>query len=184
MHQICRVGYARSETLDLGRQEDSCTNVLGLRVLAREAPQVYLACPLDHGPIVLNRGAAASCLELGFNLPARADLALYARQLADHDVYADLRDELAPGLQNCLLFRDPKGTKLAVFNDPSQQVSKCQPNGVGPTKLGHIALVDFCCEVLVFKFSDSIEHLFVPTVQGELDARTAREVSTHCIRSI
>jgi catechol-2,3-dioxygenase len=169
MDQICRIGYARFETPDLGRQEDYYTNVLGLRAVAREADRVYLACPLDHCSVVLQRGAAASCVELGFHLPAGADLAMYARQLADHGVCAERQGDPAPGIASRLLFRDPKGTKVAVFNEPAQQVSESPWNGVGPTTLGHVAfnvldvakVVDFYCEVLKFKFSDSIEDFFV-----------------------
>ncbi len=169
MIQVCRIGYAAFETPDLERQLAYYTGVLGLELIDRSREDATLACPLDERSVVLRRGDAARCTELGFHIPRADDLSAFAHQLAGHGVALERRRDAMPGVPDLVALHDLKGTAITVFNEPAARVPPARAVGVAPIALGHVAFnvpdvqatVAFYCDVLGFRFSDSIEDFFV-----------------------
>ena len=169
MIKISAIGHAHFETPDLGRLTDYYNNVLGLQVVAKDAQQAFLACPLDHHSVVLKQGSQAACTTLALQLAADVDLGDFERQLASHGVSARRRSDPEPGIPSVVEFDDPKGTRVCVYNEPAVATPIYPDRGIASLKLGHIAfnatdvrkVVDFYCDVLGFQFSDSIEDFFV-----------------------
>ena len=78
------------------------------------------------------------------------------------------RNDTAPGVPKTVTFEDPKGTKIDVFAEQTP-IAKNQPvAGIGPLKLGHLALcvaepkefVEYDGRVLGFRLSDWIQDWF------------------------
>ena len=169
MITVNSIAHAAFETSDLERKIDHFTNVLGLKVVSRDKDTCYLTCPLDERSIVLNASSRSRCSQLGFYIPADAELADFAKQISGHGIKADIKSDAMPGVPRLLSFEDTNGTRINVFPDEKRAVPSSRPSGVSALKLGHIAfiapdvgsVVDFYCKVLGFKFSDSIEDWFV-----------------------
>ena len=169
MTKISSISYAAFNTPDLERQVSYYTHILGLANVGQDKDACYLTCPLDHHSVVLRRGAVAECAELGFHVPQGSDLGALQKHVESHGVAVTRQSDPQPGVSALLRLEDPKGTKITIFNEPDQPPPSYRTQGVSPLKLGHIAFsvpdvgksVNFYCNVLGFRFSDSIEDWFV-----------------------
>ena len=99
-------------------------------------------------------------------MPTFADI---RRELQQHGVASEERNDPVPGLPKVLSFQDPKGTSIELFRDWSYVGNEQQVVGVGVLKLGHVAffvpepqaMAEFYGKVLGFRISDWIGDFFV-----------------------
>ncbi|ACM28801.1 glyoxalase [Rhizobium rhizogenes] len=165
---VKKIGHATFETPDLERQIAYYTEVLGLTLTDREKDRAYLASTLDHHSVVLTRGDEARCSKLSFQVAPGTDLKDYARQLAGHDVSAELRSDPEPGIRSLLSFSDPKGTTIEAYAERDFAQQNYAERGVAPLKLGHLAfnvddvqqIVNWYVKVLGFRESDWMGDFF------------------------
>jgi catechol 2,3-dioxygenase len=118
------VGPVRLQVTDLTRSLPYYEDILGLRVIAREAGHAALAAQggdriLVHLVEVPGEQPAGGQGPLGLYhyailLPDRASLARFVRHLADHDVAAGAGDHL---VSEAFYLRDPDGLGIEVYAD-------------------------------------------------------------------
>ncbi|RJT41450.1 glyoxalase [Mesorhizobium waimense] len=169
MIRINRLAYATIETPDLDRQSDYYREVLGLTAGYSDRKTIFLHAALDRHSVILRSGDRAACTELGLHIAHHENLSALQTQLASNGVVVERRSDSQPGVADSLVFTDPKGTMITVFNEPEQPVPTTGGVGAAPTTIGHVAFnvedvaatVDFYCNVLGFRFSDAIEDFFV-----------------------
>jgi catechol 2,3-dioxygenase-like lactoylglutathione lyase family enzyme len=164
-----RIGHATFETRDLEKMIDYYTNVVGLVLVEREKDRAFLVTQIGLLAIQLNKGDTDRCLMLSFEVEPDADFGVMARELSEHGISSELRNDSVPGTGPVLTFRDDKGTTIALFKEWSYLGKHLPPVGVAPLKLGHIAWIvddpkktaEFYEKVLDFKVSDWIDDFFV-----------------------
>ena len=167
--QAQRLGHATFETPDLERSLGYFVEVNGFVLAARDASTAWLTSKLGQLSIVLVRSDRADCSALSFEIAPDETPADVVKSLAMLGVTAEIRSDPFPGSKQAIVFRDPKGTRIELFQDwayvtPNQNVA-----GIGPLKMGHIAfftpdvggLVDFYQRVLGFRVSDWLGDFFV-----------------------
>ena len=168
MIRIKKIGHATFSTPDLDKQVDYYTDVLGLTLVERVKDRAYLASTLDHHSIVLERGGAAQCTTLSFQMAPGTDLKAFAKQCQTQGVEAAAMSDAEPGIPDMLTLSDPKGTRVAVFAEREPAHQTFSDHGVVPNKLGHIAfnvtdvkqVVDWYVKVLGFRESDWMGDFF------------------------
>ena len=169
MVQIRRIGYATLETPDVERQVDYYTNILGLSLIGRENGRAFLATKQGQQAVVLEKGDAARCTRIGFQVAPDTDLKAVAKDLNEDGIRGELRNSSTPGTGTILSFDDPKGTMLDIFTEEKPAPVSTSLEGISPFKLGHLAfhvqdiqkIVAFYERVLGFRVSDWRDDFFV-----------------------
>ena len=170
MIEAKRIGHATFETTDIDAQIAYYREVVGLTPVTQDGDAAYLATSVGQLAIVLNKGSGRGCTRIGFETSPTLDLKDAQRQLAGLGVSAELRSDPLPGIAQTLVFTDPKGTTLELFND-SQFLETHQHthDDMAALKLGHLAFVthdpaamaEFYQRVMGFRVSDWIGDFFV-----------------------
>ena len=169
MIKLLRLGHATFETPDIEKAIEHHTQVIGLSLVGRDRNRAFLATRTGQLAVELQQGAQSKCLKLAFEVPATADFADIRRELQQHGVASEERNDSVPGLPKVLSFQDPKGTRIELFREWSHVGNEQQVVGAGVFKLGHIAffvpepqaMVEFYGKVLGFRISDWIGDFFV-----------------------
>jgi catechol 2,3-dioxygenase-like lactoylglutathione lyase family enzyme len=164
-----RIGHATFETPDLERMIDYYTRVIGLVLAERQKDRAFLTSRTGLLAIQLNKGDAARCSMVSFEVAPDSDFGAMARDLAKNNIRSETRNDSIPGIGPVITFKDDNGTEIALFKEWSCLGKQAQYLGVGPFKLGHIAFVandpqkmaKFYEAVLGFRISDWIEDFFV-----------------------
>ena len=168
MIRVSKIAHVSYETPDLDRQTEYYTEILGLKVAAKEQDTVYLASTVDHHAVVLRRGAQPQCTRLGFQIPQDADLGEFERQVAGHGIKTERRTDPEPSIAEMVVFTDPKDTVMEVFKRGEFSHQTFQLKGIVPHKLGHVAfhvsdvkqVTQFYLDVLGFRESDWMADFF------------------------
>lgn len=165
-----RIGHATFVTPDLDRQADYFQHVIGLGVVSRDSKRVLLASPLGQLAVVLEKGAAAACDKIAFEVSPGTSVDDMVKSLASHGLKSEVRSDDLPGTPKVVSFTDPKGTTIELFTEWSfLDAAKPGVGSVMPNKLGHLAFVctdpkamqTFYEQVLGFRMSDWIGDYFV-----------------------
>jgi len=162
MIRVRKISHASYEIPDLDAQAEYYTNVLGLRLIAKEQDAAYLANANDHHSVVLRRGDQPRCTRIGFQLGPDDDLDAFEKQTAAHGLRTARKKDPEPTIGDMVSFEDPKGTVMEVFKPPQLQSQVFGSTGIIPHKLGHVAFhvtdvktaTKFYCDVLGFRVSD------------------------------
>ncbi|MFZ0841494.1 MAG: VOC family protein [Xanthobacteraceae bacterium] len=162
MISVRKISHASYEIPDLDAQAEYYTNVLGLRLIAKEQDAAYLANANDHHSVVLRRGEQPRCTRIGFQLGPDDDLDAFEKQTAAHGLRTARKKDPEPTIGDMVSFEDPKGTVMEVFKPPQLQSQVFGSTGIIPHKLGHVAFhvtdvktaTKFYCDVLGFRVSD------------------------------
>jgi catechol 2,3-dioxygenase-like lactoylglutathione lyase family enzyme len=169
MIKLLRLGHATFETPDIEKAIEHHTQVIGLSLAGREGKRAFLATRTGQLAVELQQGSQSKCTKLAFEVPAAADFADIRRELQQHSVASEERNDSVPGLPKVLSFQDPKGTSIELFREWTYIGNEQQVVGAGVFKIGHIAffvpepqtMVDFYGKVLGFRISDWIGDFFV-----------------------
>jgi len=169
MLDVKRISHATFETPDLEREVDYYTNILGLSLSGRDRDRAFLSTTMGQPALVLEKGDAARCTKIGFQIAPGTDLAEIGGRLGQAGIRAERRNDAAPGISSVLSFADPKGTVLEIFADAELGPEDRTPKAFLPLKLGHLAfkvldiqeIVKFYVEVLGFRVSDWRQDFFV-----------------------
>jgi catechol 2,3-dioxygenase-like lactoylglutathione lyase family enzyme len=162
MIQVRRLGHATFSTPDLERQVAYYADVLGLRVIERNAERAFLATGTGLEAIALERGDAVALTRLSFQVAPGSDLAALVRDLGDLGIKAARRSGISPGIADAISFADNKGTQIDIFADYAFAKDDGRQAVITPLKLGHVAyrvtdvqeVVRFYTDVLGFRVSD------------------------------
>ncbi len=168
MISVRRLGHATLTTPDLERQIEYYSEMVGLRVIARERDRAFLATRDGLEAIALQQGTQARLTQLAFQVAPRTDLAAVARVLADAGIKSEPRRGISPGVAQAIAFEDLKGTLIEIYADYAFAPRDTRPSAVAPIRLGHVAhrvtdvqeVVKFYTDVLGFRVSDWREDTF------------------------
>ena len=162
MIQVRRLGHASFSTPDLEAQVAYYSDVLGLRIVAREKDRAFLACRTGLEAIALERGDEVALKRLSFQVAPDSDFAAIAKKLGDLGIKSKRRSGISPGIADALVFTDIKGTLIELFTDYRFIEDDGVQAVITPLKLGHVAyrvtdvqaVTKFYTEVLGFRVSD------------------------------
>ena len=141
MIKVKRISHATFETPDLERLTAYYTGVIGLAPLEREKDRVLFVSRLGDISIILHRGSAPNLTKIAFEVSPHDDLFTHSRFLSDQGIRSSVDRVSLPGIDRMLVFQDPKGTTIEIFNEKSAAAPVSEPVAVGPTRLGHIAFM-------------------------------------------
>ena len=162
MIEVKRLGHATLSTPDIDRMVDYYTEVVGLRVIERGKDRVFFATNEGLESIAIERGDQPELQRIAFQVAPGTDLGDIVKDLAKHDVKAERRKGISPGVGEAVIFTDPKGTLVEIYSDYVFPKRERIQQGVMPFKLGHVAyrchdvqkVVKFYEDVLGFRISD------------------------------
>src|SRR5438132_2395849 len=168
MIKVRRLGHATLTTPDLDRQVAYYTAVVGLTLVERDAKRAFLASKQGLEAIALELGAPNALARLAFQVAPGSDLAELARALSKHGIKSERRSNISPGVDEAIVFADPKGTLIEIFSEYRFAKEDRAPSGITPIKLGHVAyrvrdvqgVVKFYTDVLGFRVSDWRDETF------------------------
>ena len=169
MIPVRRLSHATYETPDLPRLAAYYAEVVGLVVIDQTPARAVLASRLGDETLVFERGTAARCTRLAFQVAPDFDLADVAPALAKAGIASERRTDVTPAIRDAVAFRDPKETVIELFSAVAPVAARRVEHGVAPTKLGHVAfgvpdartMTDFYVDQLGFRVSDWLEDYFV-----------------------
>lgn len=162
MISVKRLGHATLQTPDLDRMVDYYTDVVGLNVVERNKDAVFFASKAGYEAICIERGETGHLARLSFQVAPGTDLKDVVKNLQGHGISSEIRSGITPGVGQAVVFKDPKGTLIEVFEDYKFPAADYTLQGVMPLKLGHVAyrvpdlkgIMKFYCDVLGFRLSD------------------------------
>lgn len=162
MIEVRRLGHATLTTPDLDRQIAYYTEIVGLSLVDRTAERVVLATRQGLEAIALEPGAGNALSRLAFQVAPGSDLGALARALSADGISTERRRSITPGIDEAILFKDPKGTSVEIFSEYRFAKEDRSPSGIAAIKLGHVAyrvpdvqaVVEFYTGVLGFRVSD------------------------------
>jgi len=168
MIKVRRIGHANFTTPDVNRQVAYYTEILGLTLVDKTPQAAYLASTNDHHSVVIRHGEAPLCTALAFQIAPSADLGDFEKQVQAQGITTQRMKDPEPGIADMVVFENPAGTKMMVFNERATSPQKFNEKGVVPTKLGHVAfnvidvkkVVQFYVDVLGFRVSDWMGDFF------------------------
>lgn len=166
---VQRLGHLTLETVDLDRAVDYARDLNGLVVVDRNANSVHLASKIGQLSLTLDKGAGAAFRRLSFEVAPDADFRAFATILAAEGMRSEVRHDPFPGVAECLTLTEPDGTAIDLFKNWSFVCDNQNVAGVGPLKIGHVALfvpnlrqkIEFYQHILGFRISDWIGDHFV-----------------------
>ena len=138
MIQARRLGFAVLTSPDISRQVAYWTETLGLQVSHETGDRVVLASCQGVETVVLVPGASAGLSGLSFQL-APAELDAATRSLAALGVSAERRPGPTLGTADALVFQDPNGTEIILFDRLEFMPAAVGQQGIAALKLGHVA---------------------------------------------
>jgi catechol 2,3-dioxygenase-like lactoylglutathione lyase family enzyme len=169
MLKIQRLGHLTMQTPDLERAVSYARDLHGLVVVHRDAQQAHLASKQGMLCLTYRQGPDVSFGSFSFEVSPDADFRAYATVLAAQGIRSETRSDPFPGVSECLTFLEPDGTRIELFKSWTFVCDNQNVAGVGPLKIGHVALfvpdlkkkVDFYTQLLGFRVSDWIGDHFV-----------------------
>src|SRR5262245_1783808 len=114
--QAKRLGHVTLSTPDLPRQLDYYSRIVGLSVIDRTATRAVLASKSGLEAVVLEHGVSARCMRIALQTSPTLDLNDIGAKLTRAGIKFDSRTDLTPGVPRALVFEDPKGTQIEIFN--------------------------------------------------------------------
>jgi len=162
MLNVRRVGHATLTTPDLERAIEYYNEVIGLSVVARDRKSAILATKVGLESIALVQGERGDLSRISFQVEPGTDLNDCVKELAKHNVKAERRSGISPGVADAIAFKDPKGNDVDIYAEYTFAKDNDKPIGIMPLKLGHVAsacldirpVMKFYMEVLGFRLSD------------------------------
>jgi len=144
------------------------SNVIGLTETGRDGQVVYLSTSIDHHSIVLRGSASKTRLsKLAFQIQpvASADLTSH---LKGHGLDCEVRTNSQPGINEVVRTHNPDGVAIELYSEFHPSTHSYSMRGVSPLKLSHVTsltpdvkrIARFYCEVMGFRFSDSMDDFF------------------------
>jgi catechol-2,3-dioxygenase len=167
MLKVLKVGYVDYETPQLSALVAYFSDVLGLTTTHSDANSAYLTVVLDHHCVGLRAGSQSRLLKFGLQI-APTDLSELASSLNAKGIKATRLKDAEPGIPDLVQICDPDGIPIDLYPYSQPPGVPYKNGGVQPHKLAHLALLTpdvqrkfrFCCDMLGFRFSDSIQDFF------------------------
>src|ERR1700722_17149862 len=112
MIKVSRIAHLTLETSDFERQLAHYQHIIGLRPAYQADDSAHLVTKLGQLALVLKAKPQTQCAGVAFELAPNSDLADTRKELAAHDLAAEIRTDVYPGIVSLLAFKDPEGTSI------------------------------------------------------------------------
>ncbi len=169
MIKVKRLGHATLASPDVEKQTDYWSGVMGLQVVERSKGRALLATKYGQESICLESGPQMALSRLAFEVDPGTDLNDVSGSLRKLGIDSEIRSDITPGVRKAVVFRDPNGTSIEIFETPYFHPVSKSDSGIATLKLGHVAyrvqdirkVAEFYCDVLGFRASDWVGDRFV-----------------------
>src|SRR5579864_9504627 len=108
MIRVRKIAHASYEVPDVEQQTDYYTNILGMKLVAKEKDTTFLANTIDHHSVVLHKGSHARCLRIGFQIGEGDDLDTFEKEVQGHGINTRRKKDPEPSISELVTFEDPK----------------------------------------------------------------------------
>jgi catechol-2,3-dioxygenase len=168
--KITRLGHALLTSPDVPRLEAYYHDVLGFVTSERDGDgTVYMRNAVDHHTVVLKPGDEPGIRHTAYQVSREQSLDEIAKEIEGHGIAVERRSDVQPGIPEELSFLSSDGYEIRLYQEIELVGGGIPLHGIGPHKLGHIALfvedvpktVEFYEGVLGFRWSDWLEDWFV-----------------------
>src|SRR5260370_13977399 len=139
MIKVRRIGHAKLASPDLDRQVAYYTQIVGLCLIERSGNRALLATRQGLEAIALEPGEPNALTRLAFQVAPGSDLRALARDLVKAGISSERRSSITPGIDEAIVFKDPKGTLIELFSEYRFAKEDRSQSGIMPIKLGHVA---------------------------------------------
>jgi len=165
-----KLGFVGLNVADRDRMKRHYHDVMGLPVSTESPETIYLACGSDYHAVGLYRSPERKGIRhFGFRIDASLSIADALKDLAGNGVRAEKKTDLFPGIPEVIEITDPDGYTVFLYRDSAAVPVPYGQQGVGPVKLGHVALfvenspksAVYYEKTFGFRWSDWCEDLFV-----------------------
>jgi catechol 2,3-dioxygenase len=191
-YRIAGLGYVEMRSLDLERDVDYYTNVLGLRLQSNEREKVYLkGWDEKHAySLILGQSDRAGMVRLAFRVVDGEDLDYYERRLEEFGVATEvISEDFKRG--RALRFQAPCGHTVELYYDMEYtggMLPEVNPDpwplgltGIAPPRIDHTLVtaadptraIKFFEEVLEFRASEYVVNKSGDPIAGFLRQRPA-----------
>jgi catechol-2,3-dioxygenase len=144
-------------------------DVVGLPLTETVGRDLYFSCGGEHHAVSLHAADRAGFRHVGLQIGGEAELDDVVAALAKYGVKGRLLRDHIPGVPSCIEFVDPDGYTVYLYREANACKAAYGNSGVGPVKLGHLALYvrdakatsEFYSTALGFRWSDWVEDKFV-----------------------
>jgi catechol-2,3-dioxygenase len=142
MIQVSRLGHATFTTPDIEKLADYWSVIIGLQIV--------------------ERSAEARLTRMSLQVKPDSDMRAFAAELAAEGVDSETQSGVTPGVAAALVFKDPNGTAIELYDGYTFHPRDKSDTGVSPLKFGHVAhrvldvhkVVSFYTKFLGFRESD------------------------------
>lgn len=156
MPKVFRIGYIELATPDLRRQADYYENVLGLRRVEANAGSVYLSIGLDHHNVVLRSADASALGCIGLQVNQDVVLKDLAKDLESAGHKVSRMTDSRPGVSELIEVTPPGSIPLHLFHTMTMPAPGFSGKGIGPVRLGHLAIMSPDAEKVVRFYSEAL----------------------------
>ena len=167
---VVKLGFVGLHVGDRDSMKRHFHEVIGLPVSEESPEAIYLACGSDYHAIGLYPSANRTGIRhFGFRVDSALSLADAMKDLTASGVKAERKSDVFPGIPETIEVTDPDGYTVFLYHDSAPVQLPYGLQGVGPVKLGHVALfvenspksAKYYTDVFGFRWSDWCEDLFV-----------------------
>jgi catechol-2,3-dioxygenase len=167
--QATKLGFVGLNVVRRDEMRHYYQDVVGLPLSETIGQDLYFSCGGEHHAISLHAGDRPGFRHIGLQIAGDGSLEDVATALSKHGVEARLQRDRIPGIPICIEMKDPDGHTVYLYREASAARTPYGNTGVGPVKLGHLALYvrdskttsEFYTAMLGFRWSDWVEDKFV-----------------------
>lgn len=167
--QVAKLGFVG---LNVARRDDMrhyYQDVIGLPLSETVGQDFYFSCGGEHHAVSLHAADRPGFRHVGLQIAGDAPLDDVLAALSKYGLKAELQHDKNPGIPQCIAMTDPDGYAVYLYREASPGKKPYAMSGIGPIKLGHLALYvgdpkatsELYTDVLGFRWSDWVEDKFV-----------------------
>jgi catechol-2,3-dioxygenase len=168
--QVIKLGFVGLNAVRREEMRHYYEEVVGLPLSETNGRNLYFSCGGCHRAVSLHDGERPGIRHIGLQIAGEGALDDVCTALSDHGVKARLLADHIPGLANCIEIVDADGYVVYLYREGRSHAPPSFGDlGIGPVKLGHIALYVrdakatsvFYTAALGLRWSDWVEDKFV-----------------------
>jgi catechol-2,3-dioxygenase len=168
--KVVKLGFLGLNTVKSDVEAQHFNETVGLPVAEdTKTGDIYFACGNDHHALSLHRADRSGFRHVGLQIAGHGPLDDALKSLQSDGIKGAIKSDVFPGLKSSIEIADPDGYPIYLYREMTPSTKPYQPVGVGPQKLGHLAMYvadakkseKYYTDVLGFRWSDWIQNFFV-----------------------
>jgi catechol-2,3-dioxygenase len=168
--RVVKLGFLGLNVVKQDEMTNHYENILGLpRSRDISHGESYFVCGPDHHAVSFHKSDKPGFRHVGLQIDGDGVLDDVLLELQESGIPATLQMEPLAGLKCAIRIADPDGYAIYLYRTISPSLTPRGKIGIGPNKLGHVALrvgdagvtTQYYTDVLGFRWSDWLEDFFV-----------------------